>query len=359
MEDGFRHDPAALNLSDPQAFQGEVPCQNAPEPDPNPESDARAERAAMHRGKRNAGEVTLADACGWMIEGRHFGNTANARNIASKLRYWRRSPFANWPISQIHDWDLILWQRDLLETSPRTPAMRQSRQEGCGPQTVIHRLNALSKLVTTWSRANRVALENPVKPGVRPAMPDGRTRRVLADEEQRLLDAAANSSRPWLVEAITIAIETAVRQAELVGLVWSRVHVDAARPYIDLPKTKNERPRRVPLSIRAVAAFRALRARHPAPAPGARVLPVATPRGIIHAFKAITQRNGFADLRWHDLRHEAISRLFELTDLRDNEIMAITGHLTPSMLTRYTHLRTDRLVDRLPGGRLNQTPAAL
>lgn len=359
MEDGFRHDPASLGLSGSQDFPAETQIQMAYGDHPQPSGFERLDRDAGHRDKRDAGQVTLADACGWMIEGRHFGNTANARNIASKLRYWRRSPFANWPISQIHDWDLILWQRELLEASPRTPKPHQSRQDGCGPQTVIHRLNALSKLVTTWSRANRVALENPVKPGVRPATPDGRTRRVLAEEEQLLLDAAAHSSRPWLVEAITIAIETAVRQAELVGLVWSRVHVDVARPYMDLPKTKNERPRRVPLSIRAVAAFRALRARHPAPAPGARVLPVATPRGIIHAFKAITQRNGFSDLRWHDLRHEAISRLFELTDLRDNEIMAITGHLTPSMLTRYTHLRTDRLVDRLPGGRLNLTPAAL
>lgn len=61
----------------------------------------------------------------------------------------------------------------------------------------------------------------------------------------------------------------------------------------------------------------------------------------------------FPNFRWHDLRHEGISRLFELTDLRENEIMAISGHLTPAMLALYTHLRADRLGARLPGGQLN------
>jgi integrase len=80
---------------------------------------------------------------------------------------------------------------------------------------------------------------------------------------------------------------------------------------------------------------------------------VQTGRGIIHAFRDSTPEKAFPDLRWHDLRHEGISRLFELTDLRDNEIMAITGHLTPAMLARYTHLRAHRLGARLPGGKLH------
>jgi len=77
-------------------------------------------------------------------------------------------------------------------------------------------------------------------------------------------------------------------------------------------------------------------------------------RGIIHAFRDAITEQEFPDLRWHDLRHEGISRLFELTDLRDHEIMAITGHLTAAMLARYTHLRADRLGARLPGESLNR-----
>ena len=229
----------------------------------------------------------------------------------------------------------------------------------CGPQTVIHRLNALSKLIQTWARAHKAPLDNPVKPGVRPGKPRGRERRLHDDEEKRLLDAAVKSSRPWLRYAIIIAIETGLRQAELAGLIWERVKLAGPHPHLDLPRTKNDRPRRVPLSLRAVAAFKGLKAQAPkGETASGPVLPVQTARGIIHAFRDAIDETRFSDLRWHDLRHEAISRLFELTDLRDNEIMAITGHLTPAMLARYTHLRADRLGARLPGGKLNPQSAA-
>ena len=85
-----------------------------------------------------------------------------------------------------------------------------------------------------------------------------------------------------------------------------------------------------------------------------RVLPVQTGRGIAHAFQKIATEDAFPDLRWHDLRHEAISRLFEHTDLRDHEIMAISGHIRPEMLARYTHLRADKLGPRLRGGKSNR-----
>ena len=87
---------------------------------------------------------------------------------------------------------------------------------------------------------------------------------------------------------------------------------------------------------------------------GTNVFPVQTPRAFGHAWRDVVKDDQFPNLRWHDLRHEAISRLFERTDLRDNEIMAISGHLRAEMLTRYTHLRTDRLAARLPGGRENR-----
>ena len=146
-----------------------------------------------------------------------------------------------------------------------------------------------------------------------------------------------------------------MRQGELAGLTWDRVRLGVEYPYVDLFKTKNDRARRVPLSIRAIKAFESLR---PAGAIGTigkqSVLSVETGRGIAHAFRDVVTDEKFPNLRWHDLRHEAISRLFELTELRESEIMAISGHLCAEMLARYTHLRTDRLGTKLPGGRLHQ-----
>ena len=54
------------------------------------------------------------------------------------------------------------------------------------------------------------------------------------------------------------------------------------------------------------------------------------------------------DLRFHDLRHEAISRFFEL-GLNIPEVAVISGHKDPRMLFRYTHLRAEELVGRLYG----------
>jgi integrase len=307
---------------------------------------------------KRARMTTLAEACAWMLDGRLYGNHPDAKNIAAKLRYWKGSKFADWSLLSFHDWDLIEWRREVLDEDDAENGAPSGPQAECGPQTVIHRLNALSKLIQAWARANKVPLDNPVRPGVRPSKPEGRDRRLVDGEEERLLEVAGRSSRPWLKAAVILSIETCMRQSELAGLTWGRVRLDSEYPYADLPRTKNDKPRRVPLSVRAVVALKSLQPEGPAEANSSRtVVRVQTGRGIIHAFRDVVSDKEFPDFRWHDLRHEGISRLFELTALRENEIMAISGHLTPTMLARYTHLRADRLGARLPGGSLNSRGA--
>lgn len=60
----------------------------------------------------------------------------------------------------------------------------------------------------------------------------------------------------------------------------------------------------------------------------------------------LKQNLGLDDLRFHDLRHEAVSRLVE-KGLGDQEVAAISGHKSMQMLKRYTHLRAEDLVGRL------------
>ena len=55
---------------------------------------------------------------------------------------------------------------------------------------------------------------------------------------------------------------------------------------------------------------------------------------------------GREDLHFHDLRHEATSRFFEL-GLNVVEVAAITGHKDLKMLQRYTHLRAEDLARKL------------
>jgi integrase len=75
------------------------------------------------------------------------------------------------------------------------------------------------------------------------------------------------------------------------------------------------------------------------------VFPV-TGNSIRLAFEHLRARAGMEDFRFHDLRHEAVSRLFE-KGLNIAEVSAISGHKELKMLQRYTHLRAEDLVHRL------------
>ena len=63
-------------------------------------------------------------------------------------------------------------------------------------------------------------------------------------------------------------------------------------------------------------------------------------------FLRLCRRIGIENLHFHDLRHEATSRLFE-RGLNPIEVASITGHKDTRMLLRYTHLRAEDLVKKL------------
>jgi integrase len=71
------------------------------------------------------------------------------------------------------------------------------------------------------------------------------------------------------------------------------------------------------------------------------------------AFERLRVRAGMPDLHFHDLRHEAISRLFE-RGLNIAEVSAISGHKELRMLQRYTHLRAVDLVARIDATQTHQ-----
>ena len=113
-----------------------------------------------------------------------------------------------------------------------------------------------------------------------------------------------------------------------------------------LPETKNSEARTVPLSPAALAILKDM-----AKAKNGDQVFALTAEQITASMKRLRAKSGLENIRFHDLRHEATSRFFENSDLDVMEIKAITGHKTLQMLSRYTHLRTARLADRLNGVR--------
>ncbi len=301
-----------------------------------------------------ARDTTLSQALDW-YEKTILPRTLRSRKAKlGQITYWKASEFADWSLVSLHPWDLLDWRRKVLDEDNAQDGEEIGPDAAFGPQTCVHRLNLISHLYSQWSLIHKVSIENPVVRGVRPSLDNRRDRRLDLQpdkhgktEEDRLYGVCDSSNSKWLGAAARIAIETCLRQAELAGLTWGHTHLTGPHPYVDVLKAKNDRPRRVPLSTRAVKALRSLVPKDTVGIGKRKVLPIETPRAIGHAFRAVIAEKEFPDLRWHDLRHEAISRLFEKTDLRDHEIMAVTGHLSPEMLQRYSHLRSHRLARRL------------
>lgn len=303
-----------------------------------------------YKGPNKADETTFLQAIEW-YEGEVIPRAkADAKNKKVRARYWKVSDFEHWKMSAIMPWDLVDWRNVALDADNAEDGGQVGPDAIFGVQTCWHYLQFISHLFVEWCFAHRIRIENPVSKKVRPILDKGRDRRLELtkdddgqNEEARLLKAVDASNSKWLGAATRIALETGMRQSELASLTWDRIDLEGEDPYADLPKTKNDHPRRVPLSKAAVAAFRTL----PIGKGRQRVFGIETGRAVGHAFRGVIHDKDFPDLVWHDLRHEAISRLFEKTDFRDAEVMQVVGHLSRDSLERYTHLRVHKLARRL------------
>ena len=219
--------------------------------------------------------------------------------------------------------------------------IRGRQAEGLGANAIRLDLALLSHVFTVAGSAwGMESLGNPVKRirGQRPKLPGGRTRRLVDDEHQRLVEAASKDQGGNIGPLITWAIETAMRRSEIVAMRWE--HLDRKARVLLLPETKTGTPRRVPLSVAALAVLDALPRRIDGRVWGMR------PDSISQAFERVCKAAGIEGLTFHDLRHEATSRLFE-KGLNPMQVAAITGHKTLQMLKRYTHLRAEDLVSML------------
>lgn len=178
-------------------------------------------------------------------------------------------------------------------------------------------------------------LPNPVAEIKRPAPSKGRQRRLETGELEVLLGITRNSELSTL---IVFAIETAMRAGEIVGLRWDDINL--TKRTATLPDTKNGTQRVVPLSSKAIAILAEL------PRVARHVFSVRHSYSISNAFKRATSKAGITGLHFHDLRHEAVSRLFEQR-FNTMEVASISGHKSLQMLQRYTHLRAEDLALRM------------
>ena len=213
---------------------------------------------------------------------------------------------------------------------------------GLAGATVVKDLNSLSHLfevaIKDWGLP---LIANPAKLVRRPQVARGRDRRLLPGEEAKLVAACGKSRATMLLPAVRFAIETAMRMGEILSLEWR--NVDVAQRVATLPDTKTGDARKVPLSTAALAAISPL----PRHFKDGRVFWTwKRTDSLENAWRLAVKAAGITDFRFHDLRHEAVSRLVE-RGLNVMEVSAISGHKTLQMLRRYTHLKAEELVKKL------------
>ena len=131
------------------------------------------------------------------------------------------------------------------------------------------------------------------------------------------LKVAAEKSRSWyLWPFVVLAVETAMRRGEILGLRWE--HIDFNQKTGFLPMTKNGMSRHVPLSDKTVNMLNGVPRNTQGPFP-------ITDIAFRQAWDRLRIRANITDLTFHDLRHEAISRMFD-SGMKIHEVMAVSGH---------------------------------
>lgn len=246
-----------------------------------------------------------------------------AKQETLRINRWKKHPLAERYIASIRGSDIAAYRDERL-------AERRS------PITVNNELIIISHLFNIARKEwGMESLHNPVSNIRKPKLPPGRDRRLETGEEKRLLEHAEHPMNALII----LALETAMRQGELLSL--TRKNIDLMRRVALLPDTKNGTERIVPLSSNAVEVIKDMPARV-----SGRLFPALSASQASHCFRRLCVDAEIEGLRFHDLRHEATSRLFE-KGLNIMEVAAITGHKTLHMLKRYTHLRAEDLAKKL------------
>lgn len=168
------------------------------------------------------------------------------------------------------------------------------------------------------------------------AKSNARDRRVTDEEIDAILDVM-QSSLP-MDDLIWFAVDSCMRLGEIVRVKWE--DLDTEKKLLTIRDRKHPRKKlcnhqTIPLLGRSLEIVLSQIRQKP------EIFPF-DPNSISAAFHRAVVRAGIEDLRWHDLRHEGISRLFE-AGLSIERVALVSGHQDWTMLRRYTHLKPESL----------------
>lgn len=241
----------------------------------------------------------------------------------------------------IENYIQLLLKEPLKRDTKKNPTDQAHYQ----PATVRKFYYALKKAVEWHSKTHHYHVDEHLFALERGSVPEAwsgqRNRRLSADEENELYAAGLTSEHTFSESdwraIIGFALETAMREQEIVLARWSDLSSDNRKLQIPKEHTKTRTARVCLMSKRA----REIIATQKLSAPkGERRIFYQFPNAdsVCDAFGRLSKRARVRNLRFHDLRHEATSRLCESGKLNLMQIMEMTGHKSMATFQGYLHL---------------------
>lgn len=201
---------------------------------------------------------------------------------------------------------------------------RDTRLEQVSIATVRKEMGILRSVLESARRDWGMIQTNPIGDVKRPPAPPARNRLMSDAERDAILAALGLSDEIRKVETLQhqvavcllLALETAMRAGEIIGLEWSRVHLE--RRFVTLPKTKNGDQRDVPLSKRAVELLKLMVNKD-----AVSVFTIQS-ASLDALFRKARDKCKIEGLHFHDTRANAITRLATKLDIHD--LARMIGH---------------------------------
>ncbi len=230
----------------------------------------------------------------------------------------------------------------LTDVIPRAISDYKSkrREEGVSPKTVNNELVMLNHAFNLAMKEWEWVRENPVSKVSREKVNNLMERWLTYTEEAVLLA----ESPEWLREIIVFAINTGMRQSEILNLQWSKV--DFTRRTLTILEQKNKGRDTLPLNNKVLDVLRARdKVRHINGyvfynGNGNRI----DARNLLRSYYSARKKAGLEDVRFHDLRHTFATRLAQAgVDLY--KVQKLMRHKSPIMTQRYAHHYPESLRD--------------
>lgn len=292
--------------------------------------ELEADRGELESTKADLKKYTLAD-----IVSRYLNEVVPLKKQSVEpffLNAFLRHPICSKRLDQLTTADFAAYRDERLKSIAAISLKRQLAP-------ISH---AFEIAKTEWGIPIK---DNPVENLRLKARNNRRERRLKEGEYEKLLEAARTRQNPLIEKVVMFAIETGMRRGEILGLCWDQV--DLKRRSVTILESKNGYSRTIPLTPSAVALL------HGMERAADRVFPITT-NALRMAWERMLAKTDIEDLHFHDLRHEAISRFFEM-GLTVPEVASISGHRDMKMLMRYAHADTTRLARKLDAAKCMNT----